>query len=222
MAGEVGDGWRRAVSAQGRFITIEGGEGAGKSTQVARLCEHLRGRGIDAVATREPGGPPGAEEIRKLLTTGAVGRWSPWAEALLHFAARHEHLAATVMPALKAGRWVVSDRFADSTTAYQGYGHGLGAGPMAELYRLVVGDFAPDLTLVLDLPVAVGLARAHARRHDENRYESMDVAFHERVRAGFLAVAAATPERSVVIEASAPADAVARAIAETVDRQLAG
>lgn len=205
---------------RGRFITLEGGEGAGKSTQVARLKAWLEGRGHSVVATREPGGAPGAEMIRKLLVEGPVERWDGLTEALLHFAARREHLRSTVWPALNAGTWVVSDRFADSTMAYQGYGHGTDRATLRALYDIAVGDFRPDLTLVLDLPVAVGLARATARRGTETRYESLPVAFHERVRAGFLEMASADPERLVVIDARGEIDVTAAAISDAVGRRL--
>src|SRR6201996_9132030 len=135
--------------ASGRFITFEGGEGAGKSTQLRRLAETLRERGRDVVTTREPGGSPGAEQIRALLVSGEPDRWDGMTEALLHFAARRDHLRRTVWPALEAGKWVLSDRFADSTLAYQGYGHGLSHHHIRELYRLAVGDFCADLTLIL-------------------------------------------------------------------------
>jgi dTMP kinase len=206
--------------SRGRFITIEGGEGAGKSTQCRLLCTGLEARGIEVLATREPGGAPGAEEIRQLLTRGETGHWQPMSEALLHFAARCEHLDTTVQPALASGRWVVSDRFADSTTAYQGYGHELGAEAVARIYELVIGDFAPDLTLILDLPVEEGLARAHARAGDEDRYERMDRSFHERLRKGFLEIAKGAPERCVVIDATADADAVAAAVWAAVQARL--
>ena len=148
---------------RGRFITFEGGEGAGKSTQVRLLAAALAGQGRDVLATREPGGATGAEEIRRLLVSGDPDRWDGVTEALLHFAARRDHLARTVWPALDAGRWVVSDRFADSTMAYQGYGHSLGREPIERLYAVAVGDFAPDLTLILDIPPEAGVTRAHAR-----------------------------------------------------------
>jgi len=205
---------------RGRFITLEGGEGAGKSTQVARLKAWLEGRGHRVVATREPGGAPGAEMIRKLLVEGPVERWDGLTEALLHFAARREHLRSTVWPALGGGAWVVSDRFADSTMAYQGYGHGTDRAMLRALYDIAVGDFRPDLTLVLDLPVDVGLARATARRGTETRYESLPVAFHERVRAGFLEMASADPARFVVIDASGAIEVTAAAISDAVDRRL--
>lgn len=205
---------------QGRFITLEGGEGAGKSTQIGRLKAWLERRGYEVAATREPGGAPGAEMIRKLLVEGPVERWDGTTEALLHFAARREHLRSTVWPALKKGAWVVSDRFADSTMAYQGYGHGADRAMLGELYDIAVGDFRPDLTLILDLPVEVGLARAAARRGAETRYESLPVEFHERVRAGFRDIAAADPERCVVIDATQGIDAIASAIGDAVSKKL--
>lgn len=205
---------------QGRFITLEGGEGAGKSTQIGRLKAWLERRGYEVAATREPGGAPGAEMIRELLVKGPVERWDGTTEALLHFAARREHLRSTVWPALKKGAWVVSDRFADSTMAYQGYGHGADRAMLGELYDIAVGDFRPDLTLILDLPVEVGLARAAARRGAETRYESLPVEFHERVRAGFRDIAAADPERCVVIDATQGIDAIASAIGDAVSKKL--
>lgn len=204
----------------GRFITLEGGEGAGKSTQVVRLKEWLKKRGHESVATREPGGAPGAEMVRKLLVEGPAERWDGITEALLHFAARRDHLRSTVWPALKHGAWVISDRFADSTMAYQGYGHGADRTMLGGLYDMAVGDFRPDLTLILDLPVDAGLARAAARRGGETRYESLPIAFHERVRAGFLEIAAADPERCVVIDASKDIETIAAAIAEAVGNRL--
>lgn len=204
---------------RGRFITLEGGEGAGKSTQLWRLAQSLRGRGREVVTTREPGGSPGAEEIRRLLVTGGAGRWSPTTEALLHFAARRDHLERTVWPALARGAWVLSDRFADSTRAYQGYGLGLESGVIDRLYALAVGDFAPDLTLVLDLPAEAGLARALARGAAD-RYEGMDLAFHRRLRDGFLEIAGRDRGRCAVIDAAADEDTVAAAILETVTARL--
>jgi len=200
---------------RGRFITVEGGEGVGKSTQVGRLADALHERGITVHSTREPGGSPGAEDIRQLLVTGETGRWDAMTEALLNFAARRDHLVTTVWPALERGAWVVSDRFADSTVAYQGYAHGLDRETIARLYALVVGEFAPDLTIILDAPVDLGLARASARGGGD-RYERMDVAFHERLRAGFLEIARGAPERCVVIDASGAPDTVHRAVLSAV------
>lgn len=201
-----------------RFITFEGGEGAGKTTQIALLATYLRGQGFEVVTTREPGGAPGAEIIRRLLVDGEPGRWDGMTEALLHLAARREHLVRTVWPALAAGRWVLSDRFADSTLAYQGWGHGLDAGALKALHRAAIGDFTPDLTLILDLPVEQGLARARARGGQEDRYERMDLSFHQRLRQGFLAIAAQEPERCRVVGAGLPVDRVASLIQEHVAR----
>ncbi|MEE8444729.1 MAG: dTMP kinase [Alphaproteobacteria bacterium] len=197
---------------RGRFITLEGGEGAGKSTQITRLAEALRGSGRDVLLTREPGGSPGAECIRELLVTGDTDRWDGMTEALLHFAARRDHLVRTVYPALEKGIWVLSDRFADSTMAYQGYGHGLGRDAIERLYQVAVGDFKPDLTLILDLPVEQGLSRTHARGTGEDRYERMDAAFHHRLRDGFLDIARRAPDRCAVIDASRGIEQVAAEI----------
>ena len=206
--------------AEARFITFEGGEGAGKSTQVGLLAAALRARGLGVVETREPGGSPGAEQIRTLLVDGAAERWLPLTEALLHSAARAEHLERTIRPALAAGHWVLCDRFTDSTLAYQGYGHRLGAAPVEALRSLVAGSPRPDLTLVIDLPVALGLARAAARAGGAARYEAMDAAFHERVREGFQAIARAEPERCAVIDGGEDPDAVHRAVCRVVAERL--
>ena len=205
---------------RGRFITLEGGEGAGKSTQARRLAEALRAAGLTVIETREPGGSPGAEEIRRLLTTGEAGRWSPMAETLLHNAARADHLRRTVRPALAAGSWVVSDRFADSTLAYQGYGHGIDRAFITALSAAIVDGLEPALTLVLDLPATQGLARAAARKSGEDRYEKMDMAFHEALRRGYLAIAVAAPERCVVIDASGDAAATWGQVKVAVKQRL--
>ncbi len=207
--------------ARGKFITFEGGEGAGKSTQVGLLAAALREAGREVLETREPGGSDGAEQIRDLLVTGAPERWDAMTEALLHFAARREHLLQAVLPAIDAGNWVISDRFADSTMAYQGYGHGLGTGPIETLYDLVVGEFQPDLTLILDLPVEQGLARAERRQGGGDRYERMDSGFHERLRAGFLEIARDDPARCAVIDACGPVDQVHGAVRAALRRHLA-
>ncbi len=205
---------------RGRFITLEGGEGAGKSTQVRLLAAALTAAGIETVATREPGGAPGAERIRGLLVQGEAADWDPLSEALLHYAARREHLRLTVAPALERGAWVVCDRFADSTTAYQSFGQGVPRAAIESLYRLIVGDAGPDLTLVMDLPVEVGLARASARPGMEHRYERMDRAFHERMRQGFLEIARAEPDRCVVLDAGGSPEEVHAAIRAAVSRRL--
>jgi len=204
----------------GRFITFEGGEGAGKSTQLRLLAEHLRHRGVEAICTREPGGSEGAEQIRSLLVSGATGRWDGMTEALLHFAARRDHLRATVWPALASGRWVLCDRFADSTIAYQGYGHGLKSEHLHQLYRMAVGDFKPDLTIILDLPVTEGLARALGRGGVEDRYEKMDLGFHQRLRDGFLAIAANEPQRCAVVPATGDPNEISARIFSIIDERL--
>ncbi len=204
---------------RGRFITLEGGEGAGKSTQAARLCAWLSELGHETVQTREPGGTPGAEEIRSLLTTGAADRWTPESEALLLYAARADHVARLIRPALERRAWVVCDRFADSTRAYQGAGHGMARETLDALHRAALGDFEPDLTLILDLPPEEGLKRA-AARGGEARFESLPADFHARLRQGFLDIATAAPDRCAVIDASGDADAVADAVQAIVKARL--
>ena len=200
---------------RGRFITLEGGEGAGKTVQAARLRDTLEARGVGTVLTREPGGSPGAEEIRKLLVSGPVERWEPLAEAMLHAAARRDHVLHTIEPALERGLWVISDRFVDSMIVYQGHGQGADLDMLERLSALSLGGFAPDLTVVLDIPVAEGLRRAGARA-GSNRYERMGEDFHETVRQGFLARARAEPERFAVVDATADPETVGRAILEVV------
>ena len=203
----------------GRFITFEGGEGAGKSTQIDLLAASLKGAGLEVVTTREPGGSPGAETIRGLLLD-PESDWEAPTETLLHFAARADHYTTRIAPALKRGDWVLCDRFADSTRAYQGYGLGLDMEAIEMLYELALGDFAPDLTLVLDLPVDTGMARMRARSGDPDRYERMDTAFHERLREGFLEIARKEPERCAVIDASADIETVSERIRDCVTDRL--
>lgn len=187
---------------KGRFITLEGGEGSGKSTQTRLLKDQLEKHGLDVVLTREPGGSQGAEEIRNLLVNGDVARWDGMTEALLNFAARRDHLVKTVWPALEAGKWVISDRFADSTIAYQGYGHGLDLNLLYQLWDVAVDGFKPDLTFVLNLPVETGLARALGRGAGEDRYEKMQTHFHQSLQTGFLEIAKNDPARCCVIDAN--------------------
>ncbi len=194
--------------SRGRFITFEGGEGAGKSTQVARLVAALRARGLEVVQTREPGGSPGAEAIRNLVLNGDVERWSARTEILLMFASRSDHLERTIRPALEAGAWVVCDRFADSSRAYQGAGGGVPSAFIEQLDTAIVGTDQPDRTLIFDLPVEVGLERAFGRGLFETRFESKGLAFHQRLRDGFAAVAAAHPERCRLIDATGDPEAV--------------
>lgn len=201
---------------RGRFITFEGGEGTGKSTQAKLLATWLVAPKRVAVVTREPGGSPGAEEIRSLLVEGDPDRWDPIAETLLHYAARRDHLRRAIEPELALGRWVICDRFFDSTMAYQGYGHGVDRDFIRQLERAVIGALRPDLTLILDLPVELGLARAAARRDREARYEAMERDFHERLREGYRAIAAAEPERCLLIDADAEPREVQRRIRDAV------
>jgi len=209
------------AEARGRFITFEGGEGSGKSTQVARLVDALKAAGIDTIRTREPGGAPGAEEIRQLIVGGAPGRWDALTEALLVSAARRDHLVKTVWPALEAGCWVVSDRFADSTIAYQGSAGGVPRRPLEQLYRILAGDFRPDLTLILDLPAELGLARAKARGGaGEDRFEKKGLAFHEALRRGFRDIAKREPQRCVLIAATAGIDEIHQRVLEIVRDRL--
>ena len=203
-----------------RFITLEGGEGGGKSTQTALLAHALRAQGIEVVETREPGGAPGAEEIRRLLVEGSVERWQAMSEALLNYAARREHLEHTVYPALDAGRWVVCDRFCDSTMAYQGHGHGLGREVVARLHQVVLGTFMPDLTIILDLPVEKGLGRAVIKAGGEDRYERMGGEFHQRLRDGFLDIARREPQRCAVVDAGRSVEEVRADIAAVVKERL--
>ena len=198
------------------FITFEGGEGAGKSTQARRLAAALQSCGIAICATREPGGSPGAEQIRALLVEGEPGRWDALTETLLMFAARADHLAETIRPAMAAGRWVICDRFTDSTYAYQGAGRGLEPAMIAAIESAAVGSFRPDLTFILDVPVETGLSRAGARGVHETRFEHFDVAFHGRLREFFHTLAAREPNRCVLIDSTAPPDEVAAQIWQTV------
>lgn len=206
---------------RGRFITFEGGEGAGKTTQVRRLAERLAVRGVETVVTREPGGSPGAEQLRDLLVRGSVDRWSPTAETLILYAAREDHLQRLIRPALARGAWVLCDRFADSTRAYQGAAGGADVRLIADLERAVIGDTQPDLTVLLDVPVELGLGRAHSRGGAETRFEDKGAAFHMRLRDAYLAIAAAEPARCVVIDSSRTPDEVAAQLWSAVSARLA-
>ncbi|MBV8776356.1 MAG: dTMP kinase [Alphaproteobacteria bacterium] len=209
------------LSARGRFITLEGGEGAGKSTQAALLVAALERAGIAAVATREPGGSPGAEAIRALLLRGEVDRWDAVSETLLFSAARRDHVANVVAPRLAAGTWVVCDRYIDSTIAYQGYGRGLPIDELMAIQRFASGNLWPDLTLILDLTFLEGFRRAAGRAGAADRFERLDHEFHERLRSGFLRIARDDPGRCAVIDASGDVMAVQRAICAAVTQRLA-
>jgi dTMP kinase len=207
--------------ARGRFITFEGGEGVGKSTQIRRLVARLEAEGRDVVATREPGGSPGAEAIRDLVLRGAADRWSPVTETLLMYAARRDHIERVIRPALARGAWVVCDRFADSTRAYQGAAGGTDPGLIAAMETYVLEEVRPDLTLVFDLAPDIGLGRALDRAGAELRFESKGAAFHERLRQAFLEIAAAEPGRCALVDASGSIEAVEQAVWAKVSERLA-
>jgi dTMP kinase len=195
------------AAASGRFITLEGGEGTGKSTLARGLGQALRAQGREIVLTREPGGAAGADAIRTLLVEGDAGRWSAMEEALLFAAARLNHLTHTIRPALARGAWVICDRYYDSTRAYQIAAGGLDVDVLAALNALI-GAQRPDLTFVLDIDPAEGLRRSQGHHAGEDRFEKKGTEFHERVRAEFRAIAAREPKRCVLIDASRPAGAV--------------
>lgn len=209
---------------RGRFITLEGGEGVGKSTQMRWLAHRLEARGYKVVTTREPGGSPKAELIRDVILSGRAQSLGPMAEALLFSGARIDHIDTLIKPALEAGTWVICDRFADSTIAYQGAKGALDHSVLRTLERVVVGDIRPDLTLVLDLPPEEGLARASLRRErlgeTTDRFEGEELAFHSDLRERFLGIAYAEPERCVVIDAAAPIEIVEDRIWLAVDARL--
>ena len=200
---------------RGRFITIEGGDGAGKTVQTARICAALEARGVETLATREPGGSPGAEEIRRLLVSGPADRWDPLTEAMLHATARRDHVLQTIEPALARGLWVISDRFFDSMIVYQGYGQGADLAELERLNDLSLGGLRPDLTVLLDISVVEGLWRA-----EPNRYERMGSHFQEKVLQGFRKRAEAEPERFAVVDAEPAPELVERAILEIVAERL--
>ncbi len=213
------------------FITFEGGEGSGKSTQIRRLADRLESGGHNPVVTREPGGTLEAEKIRDLLVQREGGDWSPEAEALLLFAARAMHVRDLIKPSLEAGKIVLCDRFTDSTRAYQCYGHGFPLDKIEELNRIALNAFEPDLTFILDIDPEQGLARSQKRLANvsaadpsktEDRFERLELEFHRRLREGFLKIAENAHERCVVLDASLPVDALAGEIARVVEAELGG
>lgn len=207
---------------RGRFITFEGGEGTGKSTHAARLAERLKALGVGVHLTREPGGSVGAEIIRYVILSGVAKPLGAEAEAVLFAAARNDHLNTVIRPALERGVWVLCDRFADSTRVYQGVAGDVDARSIRALERIVVGETKPDLTFILDVPAAVGLQRAAARRGiaGADRFEGETLAFHEKLRDGFLMLAASEPERCVLIDATASKDEVAAQIWSIVNERF--
>jgi dTMP kinase len=196
---------------RGRFITFEGGEGSGKSTQIKTLAERLKGAELRTLVTREPGGSPGAEVIRHLLLSGMGKLLGPEAETLLFAAARDDHVHAVILPALEQGIWVLCDRFFDSTRVYQGRLGKVDLKVLNAIQRVTIGDLKPDLTIILDVPVEVGMQRAAARRGGgaPDRFEAEDIEFHEGLRDAYRQIAAAEPQRCVLIDANAAAGVVA-------------
>jgi dTMP kinase len=201
-----------SIVGRGRFITIEGGDGAGKTTQAGLLAAALERLGIAVRLTREPGGSAGGEAIRRLLLKGRAENWDPVGEALLLVAARRSHVRTLIAPALDRGTWIVCDRFADSTIAYQGYGRGLSVADLVGLHRFALGDFAPDLTVMLDVAVEIAETRAAARAAAADRFDDVDRAFRERLRVGFRQIAEADPARCVLIDAAGAVETVHGAI----------
>lgn len=210
-----------------QFISFEGGEGAGKSTQIKLASQWLTDRGVEHVLTREPGGSPGAELIRDLLVKGETDRWEAMTEALLMTASRAEHVAKTIKPALAAGKWVLCDRFFDSTIAYQGAARGLGMTAMRDLQSLALGSFEPDATFILDLPVRDGLERARGREDEkitasdmEDRFERMGLPFHLAIHQGFMALAEQEPDRCHVVDATRTIDVIHVDICSRLERYI--
>jgi dTMP kinase len=211
---------RHETVETGKLITFEGGEGAGKSTQVSILVDRLLRAGRHAIATREPGGSPVEEDIRETLLSGKVRQFGPFAEALLFSIARADHVETVIGDALARGQWVVCDRFLDSTRAYQGVTGGVPAPVISALERLTLHGIMPNLTIVLDIPVEEGLARMARRRVAPDRFESQDFAQHERIREAFLDIAEEEPGRCVVIDARKPEALVAEDVWEAVAERL--
>jgi len=205
---------------RGCFITLEGGEGSGKSTQVSRLAEAFVIAGLPHLVTREPGGTTGAESIRKLLVEGDGDRWDPMTETVLFMAARVDHVRKKIIPALRKGTHVICDRFADSTMVYQGLAKGLGEEFITLMHNFCLGDFQPDLTLIFDITPEEGLKRAGARKGNENRFEGLDISFHQKIREGFLQIALEHPSRCAVVDASQASDQVQKQVAAAIRERL--
>ena len=202
------------------FITFEGGDGSGKSTQVNLLKDYLDNLNFETIKTREPGGTPSAEILRDLLTTGEVEKWTPMSEALLMWASRYEHLIQVIEPALNSGKNVISDRFYDSTYAYQGVAHNLGIDKMEKLKKIIIGDIEPDVTFVLDIDPKVGLKRSLDRSNQENRFESYNIDFHNKIRSAFLEIAKKNKNRCVVIDASLNEQEINNLIITVIDNLI--
>lgn len=206
--------------AGGHFITFEGGEGCGKTTQIPLIASYLQEKGISVTTSREPGGTPGAESIRKLLVEGAADKWDEVTETLLFLAARNDHVKKRILPSLSQGITVLCDRFSDSTVVYQGIGKGLGMGFVKELQSLVIGNFKPDLTIILDIDPEIGLQRAASRLGTETRFEGLEMDFHRSIRKGFLKLASEAPERYAVVDARGDVVEVHEAIKARVNQLI--
>ena len=204
----------------GQFITFEGGEGSGKSSQINILKSKLIGKGIDVVCTREPGGTPSAEILRELVTTGEVNKWEPMTEALLMFASRYEHIKNLIIPSLENGKWVLCDRFYHSTYAYQGLGHGLGLKAMEALKKISIGEIEPDLVFFLDIDPMEGIKRTMGRHTNEDRFEKMDISFHTKLRDAFLGFSKTYSENSVVINADQEINKISDIIFEEIEERF--
>ena len=202
------------------FITFEGGDGSGKSTQVNLLKDYLDNLNFETIKTREPGGTPSAEILRDLLTTGEVEKWTPMSEALLMWASRYEHLIQVIEPALNSGKNVICDRFYDSTYAYQGVAHNLGIDKMEKLKKIIIGDIEPDVTFVLDIDPKVGLKRSLDRSNQENRFESYNIDFHNKIRSAFLEIAKKNENRCVVVDASLNEQEINNLIINVIDNLI--
>ncbi|MCH2321975.1 MAG: dTMP kinase [Hyphomicrobiales bacterium] len=202
------------------FITFEGGDGSGKSTQVNLLKDYLDNLNFETIKTREPGGTPSAEILRDLLTTGEVEKWTPMSEALLMWASRYEHLIQVIEPALNSGKNVICDRFYDSTYAYQGVAHNLGIDKMEKLKKIIIGDIEPDVTFVLDIDPKVGLKRSLDRPNQENRFESYNIDFHNKIRSAFLEIAKKNKNRCVVVDASLNEQEINNLIITVIDNLI--
>ena len=202
------------------FITLEGGDGSGKSTQVNLLKDYLDNLNFETIKTREPGGTPSAEILRDLLTTGEVEKWTPMSEALLMWASRYEHLIQVIEPALNSGKNVICDRFYDSTYAYQGVAHNLGIDKMEKLKKIIIGDIEPDVTFILDIDPKVGLKRSLDRPNQENRFESYNIDFHNKIRSAFLEIAKKNKNRCVVVDASLNEQEINNLIITVIDNLI--
>lgn len=211
---------RSQAITHGKFLTFEGGEGAGKSTQIKFVASYLREKGIECFLTREPGGSIGAEKIRQLLVTGDPEQWDALTEYLLFSAARRDHLVKTVLPKLSQGIWVLSDRYQDSSHIYQGVARGVDSQIIQQIYQAVAGDFRPNLTFLFDLPAEIGLQRAKGRGDNEDRFEKMDQSLHERIRSGFLELAKQDAERFRIINANQSVENVSQQLRDILNSIL--